>query len=175
MLSLAAWRELYEQMEWADARVWVAALHAPAGATDARLRDTLFHMHITQRAFLQLWQGIPRDLPDPLTLGTLAELQAWARPYYREAAQFLATLELDTSRLAEPLAIPWAGRLEQRLGQPPAMATLGDTLLQIPLHGAHHRAQLNGRLRELGVEPPMVDYIAWVWLGRPVPAWSAPR
>jgi uncharacterized damage-inducible protein DinB len=43
--------------------------------------------------------------------------------------------------------------LEQRLGQPPAPATLAETLLQIPLHGTHHRAQLNSRLRVLDVAP----------------------
>ena len=38
-------------------------------------------------------------------------------------------------------------------------------------HTGHHRAQANSRLRALGAEPPIIDYIAWLWLERPAPAW----
>jgi hypothetical protein len=29
------------------------------------------------------------------------------------------------------------------------------------------------RLRELEVEPPLTDYIAWVWTGRPEADWGS--
>ncbi|NTW75253.1 MAG: hypothetical protein HGB29_10375 [Chlorobiaceae bacterium] len=32
---------------------------------------------------------------------------------------------------------------------------------------------MNARLRELGIEPPMTDFIAWVWAQKPAAAWSA--
>jgi hypothetical protein len=38
--------------------------------------------------------------------------------------------------------------------------------------------QVNVRLRELGCEPPLVDFIAWIWLGQPSADWdslSAPK
>ena len=47
------------------------------------------------------------------------------------------------------------------------------TVLQVISHSTHHRAQANTRLRMVGAEPPMVDYIAWLWRGRPKPEWPA--
>jgi uncharacterized damage-inducible protein DinB len=53
------------------------------------------------------------------------------------------------------------------------MTTLGETMLQIASHSTHHRAQNNSQLRELGAKPPLVDYIAWLWSGRPDAEWPA--
>jgi len=64
--------------------------------------------------------------------------------------------------------IPWAKRYAK---EEAAAATLGDTLLQVPMHSTYHRGQVNARIRELGGEPPLVDYIVWVWLGRPAAEW----
>lgn len=50
-------------------------------------------------------------------------------------------------------------------------ATVEESVIQIVLHTAHQRAQLCTRLRELGAEPPLVDFIAWVWQGKPDPVW----
>ena len=49
--------------------------------------------------------------------------------------------------------------------------TVGETTLQVPMHTVYHRGQVNARVRALGGEPPLVDYIAWLWLGRPAPEW----
>jgi uncharacterized damage-inducible protein DinB len=62
----------------------------------------------------------------------------------------------------------------ERLGREPVEPTMGESLFQLTSHGTYHRGQVNSRLRELGAEPPLVDYIAWIWLGRPAPAWPAP-
>jgi uncharacterized damage-inducible protein DinB len=91
------------------------------------------------------------------------------RSYYGSARTFLETL--DAQRLASPLIVPWTKWVEQAIGRPPADTTLGETILQTCLHSTHHRAQANARLRALGVEPPLVDYIAWLWLGRPQACW----
>ena len=53
----------------------------------------------------------------------------------------------------------------------PFQSALGDILAHVPVHGQHHRGQVNARLREIGGEPPLVDYIAWIWFGRPAPDW----
>jgi uncharacterized damage-inducible protein DinB len=168
--SLALIRDLFRHMEWADALIWSAVTGPIAGAPDSRLRDSLFHIHLTQRAFLQIWMGGPLPPFTPESFPTLADIRAWARSYFREVTAYLDSL--DESRLATPLTVPWSQRLEQRLGRQPAPATLGDTLLQVPSHSTYHRGQVNRQLRELGVEPPLVDYIVWVWLGRPAPAWA---
>jgi uncharacterized damage-inducible protein DinB len=48
---------------------------------------------------------------------------------------------------------------------------MAETARQVAMHSMHHRGQVNARLRELGAEPPLVDYIAWIWRGRPEPMW----
>jgi uncharacterized damage-inducible protein DinB len=51
--------------------------------------------------------------------------------------------------------------------------TIGQTATQLALHSSHHRGQINTRLRDAGAEPPLVDFIAWVWWGQPAAAWPA--
>jgi uncharacterized damage-inducible protein DinB len=63
-------------------------------------------------------------------------------------------------------------QVEQALGVPPGMTTLGDTCFQVASHSTYHRGQVNARIRELGVEPPLVDFIAWRWFKNPPPAWD---
>jgi uncharacterized damage-inducible protein DinB len=72
------------------------------------------------------------------------------------------------------MPLPWAGMVEQALGHPPGMTTMGETVLQVALHTLYHRGQVNMRLRELGGTPPLVDYIAWLWFGRPGASWPMP-
>jgi len=45
-------------------------------------------------------------------------------------------------------------------------------VLQVAMHSSHHRGQVARRLRELGVESPLTDYIAWIWMSRPVADWG---
>jgi hypothetical protein len=95
----------------------------------------------------------------------------WGRTYYVEAFAHLGTL--DNKKVSEPMPVPWAAMVEQRLGHAPETTTIGETVLQVALHSMYHRGQINARLREVGGEPPLVDYIAWVWLGRPEADWSS--
>ena len=93
----------------------------------------------------------------------------WGRGYYAEAFAHLGAL--GDEAMAGPLPVPWAAMVEQRLGRAPEVTTLGETALQVALHSLYHRGQVNARLRAVGGEPPLIDYIAWIWLGRPAPAW----
>ena len=70
------------------------------------------------------------------------------------------------------MELPWAAGLTKRFGREPAPATLAETAFQVASHSTYHRGQVNTRLRELGAEPPLVDYIAWLWLGRPAAEWA---
>jgi uncharacterized damage-inducible protein DinB len=162
--------DLYRHMEWADAAVWAAVLASEGGKTDAKLREYLSHLHVVQRAFLRLWRGEPRDAPYP-TFDDAPSLMLWGRTYYGEALAHLGTL--SDEQAAKPLPVPWAAMVEQRLGRAPETTTIGETALQVVLHSMYHRGQITARLRGVGGEPPLVDYIAWVWLGRPAPAWPS--
>ncbi|HEX2062311.1 MAG TPA: DinB family protein [Thermoanaerobaculia bacterium] len=162
MITTTIARDLLGHMEWADAEVW-RALHAtPASLEDEKLMNLVLHLHVVQRAFLNMWtnQNVPpeelyakRDSPT---------LLAWARSYYPAAHAFLDTAE---PRLEEKLEMPWVA------GHNFQMPTVGETMIQVPMHSTYHRGQVNLRLREIGGEPPLVDYIAWLWFGRPAARW----
>lgn len=162
--------DLYRHMEWADATVWTAVLAYDSGQTDEKLREYLYHLHFVQVAFLRAWRGEPRDTPFP-TFDDIRSLMLWSRSYYPEAFAHLETL--SDEKLSEPMPMPWADMVEERLGRPPDVTTAGETLLQVYLHTMYHRGQINARFRQVGGAPPLVDYIAWIWIGRPSPAWPS--
>ena len=160
--------DLYRHMEWADATVWSAVLACEPAQSDARLRGLLYHSHLVQHAFLRTWRGQPRDLPFP-SFEELAGLMRWAQTYHDEVVGQFDTF--TPAALGQPMPLAWADLVEPMIGRPPAVTTLAETVLQVPLHTHYHRGQVNVRLRELGSTPPLVDYIAWLWFGRPRAAW----
>jgi uncharacterized damage-inducible protein DinB len=171
MFSRALVVELLRHMEWADAKVWAAVpLDMPP---DKRLSDWLVHIHSVQRAFFAVWTGADFRVALRTTedFPTLAALRDWARAYYPDAHQFVGGLTDD--RLGAPLSMPWAAQIAQALGRPIGPTTIGETCFQVTSHSTYHRGQVNARLRELGAEPPLVDYIAWLWFDRPVAEWKA--
>jgi uncharacterized damage-inducible protein DinB len=133
------------------------------------MRKLLQHIHSTQRVFLEVWNQQPVGKHYRLEFASLRELYSWTRPYYGEARRFLAQMSED--RLAIPVPVPWARLFNAQLGREAEVTTLGETLFQVTSHSTYHRAQVNTRLRVLGIEPPLVDYIAWLWRGRPAPVW----
>jgi uncharacterized damage-inducible protein DinB len=169
MINLALARELFRHMEWADAEIWRVLSATPAATADKKLMDVVRHLHAVQRAFFLMWTSTPTDGEKLYAERDPDELREWARTFYREAESFLANTE--TATLTEIVVMPWLQHFAERLGRPLQAPTLADTLVQLPAHSTYHRGQINARLREVGGEPPLVDYIAWVWFGRPEPHW----
>lgn len=167
MLSL--FRELYDHMKWADAVVWRAALGNPAVESDAFMRERFWHVHMVQRAFLSVWRGTALDRRDAASFASLADIARWGAEGHDEIQKQVAAV--DDAALDRITILPWAARLTARFGREPVPTTLRDTMLQVPMHSTYHRGQLNARLRELGGEPPLTDYIAWVWTGKPAADW----
>lgn len=170
MFSREMLRELYRHMEWADAVVW-DAVPRDAGAPDMVLRERLVHIHVVQRSFLYAWTDGPvrEAFKSGADFPTLAAVRDWAQSYYPEVQAFLEALTDD--RLVQPITLPWEAMVGEHLGRTPAPTTLGDTCLQVTSHSTYHRGQVNTRLREVGAEPPLVDYIAWAWFGKPRAEW----
>jgi uncharacterized damage-inducible protein DinB len=169
--SIDLLRQLIRHMEWADAEVWRAVLGHEAAVDDARLKNLLTHLHVVQRGFLILWtkQSFDPASAQP-SFATLGDLRAWALTYYPESNRVLGAV--DASRLKDVVEMPWARSLEAQLGRTIMMPTLGETIQQVASHSTYHRGQINARLREVGGQPPLVDYIAWIWFGRPAPNWA---
>ncbi len=156
-------------MAWADARVWGAVLGTLAADGDASLREKLWHIHMVQRAFFAIWLDSAAEVSELSIFPGLRSLEEWGRAYHDEVTPFLETLAEPS--LDRVVHLPWAARFTAIMGVQPANPTMRETLLQVAMHSLYHRGQVNMRLRELGTEPPLVDYIAWIWIGRPTPDW----
>jgi uncharacterized damage-inducible protein DinB len=163
--------ELLSHMEWADAKVWAAVPETQPA--DSRLMQWLVHIHVVQRAFFAVWvsDDVRAAFRKPADFASPGEARDWARAYYPAAHAFIRAL--TTERMTAPLVMPWAADISQQLGRPIGPTTIGETCFQVTSHSTYHRGQVNARLRELGAEPPLVDYIAWLWFGRPEPEWKA--
>ena len=158
-------------MEWADSRVWRAVLAHPNAVQDTRLRELLLHLHGVQRAFLALWTGQPLDFSAfNAAASDVMAAEPIVRAYYRDLHAAVASF--DDTTLRRPIVTPGLERYEQQMGRTLETPTLAETMLQVASHSTYHRGQVNARLREVGGEPPLVDYIAWIWFGRPAPDWT---
>lgn len=167
-MNLEDLKGLFAHMQWADAQAWTAALSNASAGEDRALRAKLLHTHRVQRAFLCVWRNVeivgpPTDLPE------LLETLANARSVYEDFARFLDAL--DEGELSRTTVMPWARGFAEYLGREPTETTLAETMMQVVMHSTYHRGQVNTRLRELGVEPALTDYIAWLWFGKPEAAW----
>ncbi len=85
-----------------------------------------------------------------------------------ESAAFLAGLTEE--KLDQIANMPWAERLSAQFGTVHD-STVAETLMQVPLHSTNHRGQVLTKLREMGGKPPTLDFIAWVWVGKPAAKW----
>lgn len=168
-MNLTDLRDLYRHMEWADALVWPAVFVSSEARKDDRLRELFYHLHLVQWAWLRAWRSEPHE-PFP-TFTDPHALMDWGRSYYREIFIHLENQTAD--EISKTMKLPWAEIVERELGRRPESISIGETMLQIPLHSQYHRGQINARLRAVGGEPPRVDYIVWVWLGRPEANWDS--
>ena len=165
-------QELLRHMEWADAKVWQSVLSTPAAETDSTIRERLLHIHAVQQAFLHIWREQPLPaFPDKSKFVDLVALASWARQGHAEVAAHSNKMQLDG--VEKTAMLPFAAFFEAHFGKSDAKITVGQTILQVTSHSSHHRGQVNTRLRELGIEPPTIDFIVWLWLGKPTADWPA--
>lgn len=168
MYTLPLFRELFVHMEWADASVWRLILSSEAAQNDEKAGEILRHLHRTQQYFMKVWRGDAIEYKE--IRETISGELGLTRQFYRDLPQFVATL--DEASLTGETLLPWSTHFARMVGRDAAAPnTLGESLFQIYSHSMYHRGQLNARLRQLDVEPPLVDYIAWIWLARPAAEW----
>jgi uncharacterized damage-inducible protein DinB len=161
---------LIHHMEWADAKVWKSVLILSSANKDSKIKKLLYHISSVQRAFYYVRTKQPLVFPKETDFPELLDIAKWGYKCYAQANEYLNSL--NENELKNIIEIPWAKRLEKIIGQKPEEASLAETMLQVAMHTAYHRGQVNARLREIGGEPPMVDFIAWVWLGKPKADWK---
>lgn len=165
-MDLAECRSLLGHAEWADALIWGAV----ASSGDSELRTKLHHLHMVQWAYLHVWRRESIKARELASFPTVGAIRSWAREYYRELPQYLTRLDEDHVRTL--VRFPWADRLAERYGVA-RPATWSESVLQVAMHSSYHRGQVARRLREVGVESPLTDFIAWIWLDRPEADWGS--
>jgi uncharacterized damage-inducible protein DinB len=169
-VALETARDLFRHMEWADAELWRTMQAHPGALEDEKLFKIVQHLHVVQRSFHLMWTGGAIDPAELYAKKDAAAMLSEARAWYRTAEPFLDSF--DDARSGDTLHMPWLAHFEKQLGRTLQHPTFGETFLQLPMHSAYHRGQANMRLRELGGEPTIVDYIAWIWFDRPAPQWT---
>ena len=153
-------------MTWADELTWKSIDRIPGVQNDARLMYLMHHIHTVHWVYLQAWRGDPFVVTELKSYENLQAIQLWARPYYSLAKEFMDSVE--EARLMQPLDFPWSQMIAERYGvvRP---ATLSESAWQVASHTTYHRGQVATRVRELGGEPRLVDFLVWVWQGKPAP------
>ena len=161
---------LFQHMKWADAEVWKKVLSLSASDEDERIIKLFYHLHQVQYAFYYIWNDQPVNIVQLEEFTDLKSIAKWGFDYQTKLDAFLASSQGNDMK--KIIDIPWSKFLERRLRRKIVPATLEETILQVTSHSTYHRAQINSRFRELGGEPPMVDFIVWIWFGKPAAEWN---
>ena len=161
---------LLKHMQWADAEVWKKVLSFPSAENDERIKKLLYHLHQVQYAFYFLWNELPLEIPKPEEFSDLKSIAKWGFDYQQNLNEFLSSPKSDEKD--KVIQIPWSVFVERKIKQKVVPATLEETMMQVASHSTYHRGQINTRFRELGGEPAMVDFIVWIWLGKPKADWG---
>jgi uncharacterized damage-inducible protein DinB len=159
-------------MAWADATVWNTVLRSEPARADPRIQAWLHHIHTVQQAFLQIWRDEPLRFREPSEFPDPESLCRWGREGHERYLAFWTQVTDDM--LAREIRLPWAQEIGATANRTLAHPTLHQAGLQVAMHSTHHRGQVTARLRELGIDPPLIDYIAWVWWSQPEADWSFP-
>ena len=149
-------KELARYQRWADEEHWKVFHHNPALINDKDIRHRLNHMIMGAEALCGVARG--EAPPQPGAFKEYDSAEAIENAMGR--AKNIMDEALASSDLEKIIAVP-------RGPKGPFNATAGALLLQVLLHSQQYRAQNASHMRELGVNPPMTDYIFWYALGMP--------
>lgn len=153
--------ELLAHCEWANAVFFHAWGKSPARDQE-ELRRRLGHIVGVQQGFLSTLKGEAAGGPPDGPPASYDDLKARAQTCHRELSDYVAAL--DATELLRQVRIPW-------FGEPPCVISVAEALVQVAMHAQHHRGQCMTRLKDFGGEPKNVDWIIWLWKGKPQARW----
>jgi uncharacterized damage-inducible protein DinB len=157
-ISLPALNELFSHNYWARDRQLETCAELtqeqflrPLANSFPSLRDTLAHLLAVEWLWLERWKGrSPRVVMSPEELPTVAAVRERWQAVEQEMRQYLATLPAET--LDQPMT---------------CTSTRGNTwtyplwrlMIHFLEHQTYHRGQVTALLRQLGIQPPKVDFL----------------
>jgi uncharacterized damage-inducible protein DinB len=155
-------RDLLAHAEWANAVFFHAWGKSPARDHE-EMRRRVGHIIGVQAGFLAVLRGEPPGGPPAGPPASYDELKARAETCHAGLRDLAAGL--DDAALARTVRIPW-------FPDPPCVITVAQALVQAAMHTQHHRGQCMTRLKDFGGEPKNVDWIIWLWKGKPAARWQ---
>jgi uncharacterized damage-inducible protein DinB len=158
-ISLSAIKELFDYAYWArDKQLEACAslsqeqLMQPLGGSFSCLRDVLAHLVNVEWLWLERWNGRgPKTIPPADELPTLGAVQERWQEIERGMSIFLAGLNDESLQRV----MTCTGTRGNVWTQP-----LWRFLMHLLNHQSYHRGQVTTQLRQLGIKPPTVDYLA---------------
>jgi uncharacterized damage-inducible protein DinB len=155
-------RDLAAHAAWADAMFFGA--WGSSGAVDSEdLRRRAGHIFGVQQGFLSILRTEPFGMPPSGPPPTFEELKARGESAHAALRDYVAAL--DPADLSRSVQVPW-------FPDPPCIVTVAEALVQVAMHSQHHRGQCMTRLKDVGGEPRNVDWIIWLWKGKPPADWA---
>jgi uncharacterized damage-inducible protein DinB len=149
-------------MAWADAvalQVWAKS----KVKEDQELRERWDHLAGVQAAFIaMLSDGDPSWDPNK-ALPDFEALKARSQTNHAEYAKLIKGFSDEALQVT--MRIPW-------FPDPPCVITKAEAFQQAFMHTQHHRGQMMTRLKDQGAEAKNVDFIIWLWKGKPEPRWD---
>lgn len=155
-------RSLLAHAEWANAVFFHAWGKSPAREHE-EMRRRVRHMAGVQAGFLCVLRGESPDHDPNAPPPSFDELKTRAQWSHGGLRDFAAAL--DAAGAERKVQIPW-------FPDPPCVITVAEALVQVAMHTQHHRGQLMTRLKDFGGEPKNVDWIIWLWKGKPAARWG---
>ena len=147
--------DMARHQSWADAEHWKVLRANPQLLEDAGIRKHLSHMMQAYQFLQAPARGEQAGPPGMKDVESAEGLEEGMKTAHETLIAALPSADLEKS-----IQLP-------RGPKGPFAAPAGVLLLQAITHSQHHRGQNASRIRELGVTPPMTDYIIWFAVGKP--------
>jgi uncharacterized damage-inducible protein DinB len=156
-------KNLLIYQEWADAvflRIWEKT---PSALEDSEMLERWQHVVAVQKAFYDLLKSNDSKLPQADLAAPYSELKEQSKTNHIQLKTLVS--DLSDTKLDQKIEIGW-------LPEHPVVLTQMEALMQILLHTQHHRAQNMTRLKTLGGRRIVIDWITWIWKGKPEAQWQ---
>lgn len=154
-------RDLVQHKAWASAALFAAIRRSGTASGDDALRALLHHIILANRFWLFSCLDRPFAVEEesrvPGSLRAVTDL-------------FRETHDLEVEWMSGAGESDLARRLEGPL-IPGGRCSVAQAYMQVCLHSQGHRSQCASRLRSLGGQPPVTDFIVWL-ADRPQAQWS---
>lgn len=162
-------KELADHMYWADSIIWEEVMKLHEKENQKRIKELLYHIHSVQNAYLDIWLKKQFRYLKFSEFKTYNDLADWGFDFHKRFKIFLK--DLSQNQLNDKIEIPWTKLLEKKLKQSFQPSDLSQQIFQVIMHSTYHRGQVNKLIRDADGEPPLTDYIYWLWIGKPAGKW----